>query len=65
MFLTETTNPEMVTIDWNELINVLINWCMTTGIKLVLGLLVLFILFKVVNGTTRKLYKSLQKKHVD
>ena len=65
MFLTEATTPEMVTIDWNALINTLINWCMTTGIKLVLGLLVLFILFKVINATTRRLYKSLHKRHVD
>lgn len=65
MFLTEATTPEMVTIDWNALINALINWCMTTGIKLVLGLLVLLVLFKVINATTRRLYKSLHKRHVD
>jgi small conductance mechanosensitive channel len=65
MFLAETTTPEMVTIDWNVLINTLINWCMTTGIKFVLGILVLIVLFKIINASTRRLYKTLHKRHVD
>ena len=65
MFLAETTTPEMVTIDWNVLINTLINWCMTTGIKFVLGIIVLIVLFKIINASTRRLYKTLHKRHVD
>lgn len=65
MFLAETTTPEMVTIDWNVLINTLINWCMTTGIKFVLGILVLIVLFKIINASTRRLYKTLHKRHID
>lgn len=66
MFLTDNIEtPELYTIDWNALINTLMHWCMTTGIKLVLGLLVIFTLFKIINALTRKLYKSLQKRHAD
>ncbi len=60
MFLAENTN-----IDWNALWNTLINWCMTTGVKLVIGLVGLFIIFKIVNVLTKKLYKRLQKKQAD
>lgn len=61
MFLAETTTP----IDWKALLNTLVNWCMTTGLKLVLGLIVLFIVFKLTNMLTKKLYKRLQRKQVD
>lgn len=64
MFLT-TETAESVSIDWNALLNTFANWCMTTGLKLLIGLLVLFILFKIINAITRKIYKSLQKKHAD
>jgi small conductance mechanosensitive channel len=64
MFLTENVG-QAPTIDWNALLNTLINWCMTTGIKLVLGIIVIIVLFKIINVTTRKLYKTLQKKNID
>lgn len=60
MFLAEQTN-----VDWNALLNSLINWCTTTGIKFIIGLLLLFIIFKVTNALTRKLYKKLQKRQAD
>ncbi len=61
MFLAD----EVTKIDWNALWNTLINWCMTTGIKLIIGLIFLFIIFKLVNILTKKLYKRLQKKQAD
>lgn len=61
MFLAEETNP----IDWKALWNTLLNWATSTGIKLVIGLILLFIIFKTTNILTKKLYKRLQKKQAD
>ncbi|MDE5566379.1 MAG: mechanosensitive ion channel family protein, partial [Anaeroplasmataceae bacterium] len=52
-------------IDWNALWNRLVDWGMNTGIKLIIGLIVLFVLFKATNVLTKKLYKRLQKKQAD
>ena len=60
MFLAEE-----IEIDWNALLNSFTSWCMDTGLKLVIGLIVIFIIFKVTNFSTKKLYKRLQKKQVD
>ena len=62
MFLTENTTP---TINWQDLLNTVINWCMTTGIKLVIGLILMIILFKITNVLTKKMYKKLKAKNVD
>lgn len=67
MFLTESTETikETFTIDWMALLDTIINWCMTTGIKLVIGLILLIILCKITNFLTKKLYKKLKAKNVD
>lgn len=52
-------------IDWNALWNKLVDWGMNTGVKLIIGIIVLFVLFKATNVLTKKLYKRLQKKQVD
>lgn len=62
MFLTETAG---VTIDWNELLNNVIHWCMTKGMRLLLGVMVVFFAFKFITFFTRRLYKKLQRKQVD
>ena len=43
------------------------NWLVTEGIKLVIAIIALFILFKVINVASRKIEKRLKKskKHVD
>ena len=41
------------------------NWLTTEGIKVVLGLIALFVLFKLINVITRKLEKGLSKNKVD
>lgn len=70
MFLEATTETPETTnavqqIDWNAVLDTVINWCTTTGIKIVIALLVMFITFKFINFFTRKIYKHLQKKQVD
>lgn len=61
MFLAE----EAQTIDWKALLETILNWCTSTGIKLIIGLLFLFIIFKITNMLTKKLYRHLQKKQAD
>lgn len=63
MFLTETTTAPK--INWQDLLNTIINWCLTTGVKLVIGLVLMIILFKIINILTKKLYKRLKAKNVD
>ena len=63
MFLTETTTTP--TINWQELFDTVINWCMNTGIKLVIGLVLMIILFKITNVLKKRMYKKLKAKNVD
>lgn len=56
-----TTNQ----INWNGIWDSILNWVMSTGIKLVIALIVLFISMKIVNVITKKLYKHCQKKKFD
>ena len=67
MFLTDATTEQVqqINIDWNALINSVLDWCFTTGIKLLIGIVVLLIVLKIINGFTKGLYKRLQKRHVD
>lgn len=64
IFLAEETTTTTA-FDWNVLWNEIIKWCTSSGLQLILGLVVLFILFKIVNIATRKLYKHLQKRQAD
>ena len=63
--IAENTNIPLDTIDWSVVINNLINWCVSTGIKLILGLVVLFISYKIINSISKRLYNSLKKNNVD
>ena len=65
MFLTEATNPTNNPLQWDVVLDTIIKWCATTGIKLVIGILVLLMLFKVVNLLCKRLYNSLQRRNAD
>ena len=66
MFLTETVeSTEKVKIDWQTLLDNIINWCMTTGIKLLIAIIVMIILFKITNIITKRIYKKLKSKKID
>ena len=64
MFLTKGTTPTNP-LDWNVILDAIMRWCMTTGVRLVLGILVLLMLFKIVNLLCKKLYNSLQRRNAD
>ena len=63
MFLTETT--ETPVIDWNALISTFVQWCITTGLRLIIGLLLLTITFKIVNSITKKISLKLKAREAD
>lgn len=67
MFLTdaEQVTPEVKSIDWNALLDKVVGWCMSTGIKLLLALIVMIVLFKITNIFTKRIYKRLKAKKVD
>lgn len=52
--------------DWNNVWNTLLNWGMSTGIKIIIALLIWFISFRIINWLTRKIEKRLiNKKKLD
>lgn len=55
----------VATFDWNGLFNAVIQWMTTTGIRLVIGIVLMIISFKIINVFTKRLYKRLHKKNVD
>lgn len=65
MFLTDGSQA----VDWTEklngLIDTVVNWATTSGIKLLIALLIWFVSFKIINFVTKKIYKRLQKRNVD
>ena len=59
----ETNTVETVTttpIDWGALWQTILNWLTTTGIRLVIGILLMIVLFKVINVISKKLYRRLE-----
>jgi len=45
-------------IDWSALLNTVLNWITTTGIKIIISLIALFISFKLINWLARKIEKK-------
>ena len=45
---------------WATIFETLISWCLNTGIRIIISLIILAVSFRVINVLTRKLEKSLQ-----
>lgn len=52
-------------IDWEGVLNTIWNWITTEGLKVVIGGIILFVVFKLTNMVIRRLNKRLEKKNVD
>ena len=52
-------------MDWNAIINSIGNWAATTGLRIVIALVVLFISFKVINFVARRIEKAGEKHNSD
>ena len=55
----------MLTIDWQLLLNEVLQWLSTEGLKLLFGVIILFIVFKIINRFTRRMIKKAEKKNRD
>lgn len=64
LFLFAEENETQLS-NWESFYNKVINWCQTSGLRLVIGLIVLFILFKIINYIARKIKKKMLAKHRD
>lgn len=53
------------TFSFTELIQEVAIWLSTEGLKLVFGIIVLFILFKIINGIAKRFKKRMEKKNRD
>lgn len=62
LFTEEVATEEFSLV---ELLQTVAGWLMQNGIKLIIGLIVLFIAFKVVNFVAKRLQRRLDKKNVD
>lgn len=58
----EDTSSNNLTIDWNALWNNFISWCATTGLKFIIALAVLIVVFILINWTAKGIRSSLRKK---
>ena len=52
-------------MNFEQILQQIVNWLTTEGLRILLGLIVLFILFKVINIVCRKITKSLNKRNMD
>lgn len=52
-------------MDWNALLNTVVEWATTTGVKILISLVILFISFKLINFIARKIEKKADNKKAD
>ena len=50
---------------WKEILNDIIHWISTSGVKLLIGFIVLLIVFKMINIISKRIKRRLENKHVD
>lgn len=61
----QTTTSATNQINWSDVWSAIIEWCLTTGIKIVLAIIILIISFKIINLITRRINKKLEKRNAD
>jgi small conductance mechanosensitive channel len=52
-------------MDWKEALKTIINWATSTGVKIIISLIVLLVSFRIINIISRKLTLQAQKREVD
>ena len=62
LFLMEATAP---TLDWGALLNTLMHWAMNTGLRIIAGLLLLFITFRLINRIARRIERKAHERGQD
>lgn len=56
---------DLLKMDWNAILDNIVNWALNTGIKLIVALVILIISFKIINFIGRKIEKSHEKGRMD
>ena len=59
-----TTTPE-VSIDWSQLLGNIVNWVLTTGLKVLISLIVLLVSFKIIKLIAKRIEKSGERPNRD
>lgn len=54
-FLLETTAEA---INWSAVLDTVLSWCLDTGIKILISLLILFVSFRVINAIAKRIEKK-------
>ncbi len=52
-------------MDWKAILDTIVNWCLHTGIKVIIALILLIISFKIINFIGKKIEKSPEKGKMD
>ena len=53
----ESVVPD-VSIDWSALLNTVVDWVLSAGVKIIISLIVMFISFKIINAISRRIQRS-------
>lgn len=56
-FLLETTTEQ---INWSSVLDTVVSWCLSTGFKVIISLLILFISFRIINAISKRIEKKAQ-----
>lgn len=70
MFLAETTTTSTVAtettgITWKWLLNKIVDWATTAGLRLLIALIILFVSFFIINFIAKRIGKRLAKRNAD
>ena len=65
LILAESSETAEKTFSLEELIGTVVTWLATEGVKLLIGLFVLFIVFKIINVIAKRFKKRMEKKNRD
>lgn len=61
----QTAVDEIKSITWIDVWNKVLDWCMNTGIKIIIAIIVWFISFKIINFVFKRISKGLSKRNAD
>ena len=62
---TEAAATKATGIDWVHVGQVLVEWCVNVGVKLIISIIVLIISFKIINFIAKKITKRLEARKAD
>ena len=61
----ETTAAQTSGINWTHVWQVVVEWCVNVGVKIIIALIVLTICFKIINYISKKITRRLEARNAD